>query len=163
MNSAENTIKQTQQYRSVNMGLIALLVAVLCILVVFRESVFLDMQTQKLLLTQQGCRDISSLGLVPKREASGCSIVARYSPSMLGSDRTLLLDDDRFVSLSSAAVLANVDTREALPDTPNQKRAQHILWGAFAALFAVAMMMVYGTYRENKQRGTKPEGKPSCP
>ena len=59
MNSAENIMKQTQPYRRVNMELIALLVAVLCILVVFRESVFLDMQTQKLLLTQQGCRDIS--------------------------------------------------------------------------------------------------------
>ena len=59
MNSAENIMKQTQQYRTVNMELIALFVAALCIVVVFHESVFLDMQTQKLLLTQQGCRDIS--------------------------------------------------------------------------------------------------------
>ena len=161
MSSAENAIKQTQQFRTVNMELIALLVAALCIAVVFRESVFLDMQTQKLILTQQGCSDISSLGLAPKHEAAGCSIVARYSPSMLGSDRTILLDDDRFVTLSSAAVLANADTNEALPDTPHQKRAQHILWGAFAALFSVAMMMAYGAYRKNKQHRTKQEAKQS--
>ena len=161
MNQTENSIKQTQQYRTVKMELIALFVAALCIVVVFRESVFLDMQTQKLILTQQGCSDISSLGLAPKREASGCSIVARYSPSMLGSDRTILLDDDRFVTLSSAAVLANADTNETLPDTPHQKRAQHILWGAFAALFTVAMMMAYGAYRKNKQQRTKQEGKQS--
>ncbi len=163
MNSAENIMKQTQQYRTVNMELIALFVAALCIVVVFHESVFLDLQTQKLLLTQQGCRDISSLGLAPKHEASGCSIIARYSPGFMGSDRTILLDDDRFVTLSSAAVLANVDTHEALPDTPDQKRAQHILWGVLATLFSTAMMMVYGTYRENRQRRTKQEGKPSCP
>lgn len=144
------TTKQKQENRTVYLALIALFVTVICIVVISQESRFLDINTQKLILTQQGCSDIASLGLQPRHEASGCSIIARYSPSFLGSDRTILLDDDRFVTLSSAAVLACADTDAVLPDTPGQHLANHILWGVYVAILTLLIVMSYVTFKPNK-------------
>lgn len=151
MNQTENSIKPKQQNRTATMPLIALFVTVLCIVVLSQESWYLDTHTQKLILTQQGCSNISSLGLVPRHGTSGCSIIARYRSGFLGSDGMILLDDDRFVTLSSIAVLANADTDEALPDTPDQKRAQLILWCVRATLITMVIVMGYSAFKAKKQ------------
>jgi len=145
-----STIKQKQQDRDIYLVLVTLFVTVICLVTVSQESWYLDIHTQKLILTEQGCRDLASLGLKPRHEASGCSIIARYSPSFLGSDRTILLDDDRLVTLSSAAVLANADTEAVLPDTPKQQRVHHILWGIYAVIITLWIVMSYITFRPNK-------------
>ncbi|MHB1301423.1 MAG: hypothetical protein ACYCY8_11230 [Burkholderiales bacterium] len=148
MQQQTTTNKQKKQDRTVFVLLVALFVTFICTIAIFQEDRLLDMQPQKLILTQQGCAYLSGLGLVPKRDASGCSIIVRYSAGFLGSERSILLDDDRFVTLSSGAILANADTNEKLPDTPGQKRALHITWGAIAVLFALMIGMVYGAVKD---------------
>ncbi len=150
MQQQETTNKQKHQNREVTVVLVALFLVLVCLVTLSQESRYLDMHTQKLILTEQGCSDIASLGLQPRREASGCSIIARYSPGFLGSDRTILRDDDRFVTLSSAAVLANADTNEILPDTPKQQRVHHILWGIYAVIITLWIVMSYVTFKPNK-------------
>ncbi len=144
----DEKITRGNRNNPIPIALVALFITFVCAIMVIRESRMLDVNSQKLFLTEQGCNYISSLGLAPKRETSGCSIIARYSPSFLGSDRVLLLDDDRFIRLSPGAVLATSDTNEKLPDTPGQKRALHITWGAFAVLFALTIVMVYAAVKD---------------
>ena len=151
MNQTENSIKPNQQNVTVTMPLIALLVTVLCMVVLSQESWYLNMHPHKLILTQQGCSNISSLGLVPKHGASGCSIIARYRSGFLGSDGVILLDDDRFVTLSSAAVLAYADTDDALPDTPMQQRARLIQRVIYAVVFTMMTVMGYAFFKAKKQ------------
>ena len=157
MNQTENSAKQKQQNRSASIALTALIVTAFCMVVLSQESRYLDMHTQKLILTQQGCGDISSFGLNPRHGTSGCSIIARYSPGFFGSHGAILLDDDKFVTLSSSTVLANSDTDETLPDTPDQNRAQLILWGVGAALIIMVIVLGYDTYKAKKlsQKGNQ--------
>ena len=147
MQQQTTTNKQIKQNREVYLVLVALLVSLICMIVIFQQDRVLDMHPQKLILTQQGYAYLSGLGLAPKRDASGCSIIVRYSSGFLGSDRSILLDDDRFVTLSSGAILANADTNEKLPDTPGQRRARHITWAAFAVLITLMIGMVYGAFK----------------
>ena len=151
MNQSENSIKAKQQNVTVTMPLIALFVTVLCMVVLSQESWYLNMHPHKLILTQQGCNNISSLGLVPKHGASGCSIIARFRSGFLGSDGVILLDDDRFVTLSSAAVLAYADTDDALPDTPMQQRARLIQRIIYAVVFTMVIAMGYAFFKAKKQ------------
>ncbi|MHB1301217.1 MAG: hypothetical protein ACYCY8_10180 [Burkholderiales bacterium] len=148
MPQQETTNKQKNQDRTIFVLLVALFVTFICTIAIFQEDRVLDMHPQKLILTQQGCAYLSGLGLAPKRDASGCSIIARYSPGFMGSDRSILLDDDRFVTLSSGAILANADTNEKLPDTPGQRRARYITWAAFAVLITLMIGIVYGAFKD---------------
>ena len=109
---------------------------------------------------REGCNYVSRLGLVPKHETSGCSIIARYSSGFLGSDRVILLDDDRFVTLSSAAVLGNADTDVKLPDTPDQRRASFITDAVFAALIMMLIFVFYDIFKPGK---SEKKGSESCP
>ena len=152
MKQTEISNKPKQQNMTVTMPLIALFVSLLCMIVLSQESWYLNMNPHKLILTQQGCSNISSLGLVPKRETSGCSIIARYRSRFLGSDGAILLDDDRFVTLSSAAVLANADTGEVLPDTPMQQRARLIQRVIYAVVFTMVILIGYALFRAKKQQ-----------
>ena len=150
MQQQETTHKQKKRDQTVYLALAALVIPFVCVIVIFQQDRLLGMHSQKLILTQQGCAYLSGLGLVPKRDASGCSIIARYSPGFLGSDRSILLDDDRFVTLSSGAILANADTNEKLPDTPKQQRVHHILWGIYAVIITLWIVMSYVTFKPNK-------------
>ena len=147
MQQQTTTNKKQKRDRTVYVILVSLTLTFICSIAIFREDRMLDMHSQKLILTQQGCAYITGLGLVPKRDVSGCSIIARYSPGFLGSDRSILLDDDRFVTLSPGAILANADTNEKLPDTPGQRRASHITWAAFAVLITLMIGMIYGAFK----------------
>lgn len=151
MNQTANSIKPKQQNLTVTMPLIALFVTVLCMVVLSQENWYLNMHPQKLILTQQGCSNISSLGLVPKHGTSGCSIIARYRSGLLGSQGVILLDDDRFVTLSSIAVPANADMDEALPDTPMQQRARLIQRVIYAVVFTMVIVMGYCVFKTKKQ------------
>ncbi len=142
--------KPKKQNRNVYMALIALFVTVVCIVIVFQENRYQDMYTQKLILTREGCNYISSLGLVPKHEASGCSIIARYSSGFLGSNGVILTDDDRFISLSSAAILGNADTDVKLLDTPRQRRASIITDTVLAVMFIMMIAMGYDLFKPTK-------------
>ena len=150
MQQQEKRNKQKKQNRIVYVALTTLFVVAVCIIVISQENGLLSMHTEKLILTQQGCNYISSLGVVPRHEKSGCSIIARYSPGFLGSDRVILLDDDRFVTLSSAAVLANVDTDVKLPATPDQRRASIITYAALAVTIMLLILMIYDTFKPTK-------------
>ena len=152
MNQTKISNKSKQQNMTVTMPLIALFVTLLCMIVLSQESWYLNMHPQKLILTQQGCSNISSLGLVPKYETSGCSIIARYRSGFLGSDGVILLDDDQLVTLSSAAVLAYADTGEVLPDTPMQQRARLIQRVIYAVVFTMVILVGYGVLRTKKQK-----------
>ena len=144
------TIKQKQQNRTVYLALMALFVVAICMITVFQENRYLEMHTQKLTLTREGCNYVSSLGLMPKHETSGCSIIARYSPGFLGSNGVILLDDDRFVTLSSAAVLGNADTDVKLPDTPDQRRASFITDAVYAVVIMMLIFMFYDLFKPSK-------------
>ena len=150
MQQSDKRNKRNNQNRVVYVALTALFVTAVCVVVISQQNQFLGMHTEKLILTQEGCNDISSFGLIPRHEKSGCSIIARYSPGFLGSDRVILLDDDRFVTLSSAAVLANVDTDVKLPDTPSQRRASIITYAALAVTIMLLIAMIYDTFKPGK-------------
>ena len=152
--------KQKKQNQNVYMALIFLFVTAFCMVAISQENRYREMHTQKLILTREGCNYISSLGLVPKHETSGCSIIARYSSGFLGSDRVILLDDDRFVTLSSAAVLGNADTDVKLPDTPDQRRASFITDAVFAALIMMLIFVFYDIFKPGK---SEKKGSESCP
>ncbi len=129
--------------KKLRMALAGLLVALVCMLVIFQQHRFLGMSPHKLFLTEQGCKDISNLGLALKRETSGCSVVVRFKPDPLGATREILLDDDRFITLSADMILAYAGTNEELPDTPGQQRALRITLGTFAVLITVIVMMLH--------------------
>ena len=150
MQQSDKRNKRNNQNRVVYVALTALFVTAVCVVVISQQNQFLGMHTEKLILTQEGCNDISSFGLIPRHEKSGCSIIARYSPGFLGSDRVILLDDDRLVTLSSAAVLANVDTDVKLPDTPGQRRASMITYALVAILIMMLIAMIYDTFKPEK-------------
>ncbi len=63
----------------------------------------------------------------------------------------ILLDDDRFVTLSSTAVLAYADTDDALPDTPMQQRARLIQRVIYAVVFTMVIVMGYAFFKAKKQ------------
>ena len=142
--------KQKKQNRNVNMALILLFVLAFCMVAISQVNRYQEMHTQKLILTQEGCNYVSSLGLMPKHETSGCSIIARYSPGFLGSNGVILLDDDRFVTLSSAAVLGNADTDVKLPDTPDQRRASFITDAVYAVVLMMLIFMFYDLFKPGK-------------
>ena len=150
MQQSDKRNKRNNQNRTVYIALTALLVTAVCVVVVFQENRYQDMYTQKLILTQEGCNYISSLGLVPTHDKSGCSIIARYSSGFLGSNGVILTDDDRFVALSSAAILGNADTDVKLPDTPDQRRASIITGATLAAMFMMIIFMIYDLSKQSK-------------
>ena len=150
MQQSDKRNKRNNQNRAVFVALIALFVTVVCIVIVFQENRYQDMYTQKLILTREGCNYISSLGLVPTHDKLGCSIIARYSAGFLGSNGVILTDDDRFVTLSSAAILGNADTDVKLPDTPDQRRASIITGATLAAMFMMLIFMIYDLSKQSK-------------
>ncbi len=157
MQQSDMRSKRNNQNRIVYVALTALFVAAVSLILVSRENGLTSMHTEKLILTQEACNYISSLGLVPTHDKSGCSIIARYSPGFLGADGSILLDDDRFVTLSSAAVLASVDTNVTLPDTPGQRRASMITYALVAILITMLIAMVYDTFKptESDRKGNE--------
>ena len=157
MQQSDKRNKRNNQNRVVYVALTALFVTAVCVVVISQQNQFLGMHTEKLILTQEGCNDISSFGLIPRHEKSGCSIIARYSPGFLGSNGAILLDDDRFVTLSSAAVLGNADTDVKLPDTPDQRRASFITDAVYAVVIMMLIFMFYDLFKPSKSEKERSE------
>ena len=150
MQQSDMRSKRNNQNRIVYVALTALFVAAVCLILVSRENGLTSMHTEKLILTQEACNYISSLGLVPTHDKLGCSIIARYSAGFLGSNGVILTDDDRFVALSLAAVLANAGTEEKLPDTPRQRRASIITDTVLAVMIVILTLMGYDLFESTK-------------
>ena len=108
MQQQTTAIKQKKQNDSAGKAFFAMIIMAACIFILSTQSRMMNIETKQLLLTPQGCSYLTSLGLTTKQEPLGCSIIVRYSSGLLDSDREILLDDNRFISLSSAAILSVV-------------------------------------------------------
>ena len=135
-------VNKARRYRGC-LFLSALFIVFPCLLVSLSEQRYLEMHSTRLILTEQGCGYLKSLGMNPERQSGNCTVVARHDSSLFGREHTILLDDDRFVTLSADAVLATANTDRKLPDTPKQRHARYISYGIMVILGIMAIVMIY--------------------
>ena len=129
------------------------IVMVLCVFAVLiamalglRNVSATDVHTYKLALTEDGCGYIQSLGLPVDQQAGRCSTRARFCPNRVGSGGSIILDNDKRVSVSEAMLLASQQWEVDLPPTAGMKTQLKWAWFWFslAAVFGVAAFMVVG-------------------
>ncbi len=135
-------VNKARRYRGC-LFLSALFIVFPCLLVSLSEQRYLDMHSTRLILTEQGCGYLKTLGMNPERQSGNCTVVARYDSSRFGRAHTILLDDERFVTLSAGAILATATADKKMPDTPNQRHARYLSYAALVILAITAMIMIY--------------------
>lgn len=111
----------------------------------FKNVSAIDVYTYKLTLTSEGCSYAKSIGLPTDREAGTCSTKVRFCPNRVGSGGSIILDNDKRVSVSEAMLLASQQWEVDLPPTAEMKASKKWAWFWFslAALFGVAAFMVW--------------------
>ena len=142
MESETLPVNKARRYRGC-LFLSALFIIFPCLLVSLSEQRYLEMHSTRLILTEQGCGYLKTLGMNPERQSGNCTVVARHDSSLFGREHTILLDDDRFITLSADAVLATANTDRKLPDTPNQRHARHIIYAVMVIMGVLTIVMIY--------------------